>query len=476
MSSFDPMDRIVEVRAYVPEKGTEGGDYHARGANKASGGKGHWLVDTLIANPMSGYPGYRESRTSWGIDALGGLVVEIETAGGEIGIGISQGGEPACYLIENHLNRFLEGSNPRDVERLWDQMYRATMYYGRKGLTLNAISAVDLALWDLCGKLRQEPVYLLLGGATKTSIPCYCTGIRPKRYKDLGFFGAKMPLPHGPADGIEGLVANVEMVAETRETVGPDFELMIDCYMSLTVPYTIELAEALRPYRVGWIEEPLPPDDYDGHARIKAACPWQRFSTGEHESTRYGFRELISRQCVDILQPDLTWVGGVTEARKIVAMAAAYDLPVVPHGSGVFSSHFQMAFVNTPFQEILALSPDGNEIVPVFGDLVRGEPLPRRGSLRPPDVPGWGIEVDRTRLRRPYGRRDEAEREEFVAPSGGDRRGLGGTTRTPEVEERQPAPAKEASDDRNQSRRGRQARRLGLGAGVRDLLDGGSSS
>lgn len=395
-------DRIVDIRAYVPLGGQEGGDYHARGANKASGGTGHWLVDTLIANPMSGYPEYKAQRTSWGIDALGGLVVEVETASGLIGTGISQGGDAAAFLIERHLNRFLIGSDPRDVERIWDQMYRSTMYYGRKGLALFAISAVDLALWDLCGKLRDEPVYMLLGGETKPSLPCYCTGIKPGRYQQLGFFGAKLPLPYGPADGQAGIDANVALVASAREEVGPTFELMLDCYMALTVPYTIALAEALRPYRVGWIEEPLPPDDYDGHARIKAACPWQRFSTGEHESTRYGFRELIARQCVDILQPDLTWVGGVTEARKIAAMAAAYDTPVVPHGSGVFSSHFQMAFTNTPFQEVLALSPDGNEIVPVFGNLIRGEPLPVNGTIRPPDLPGWGIAIDRSRLRRPY--------------------------------------------------------------------------
>ena len=397
------MDRIVDVRAYVPLGGQEGGDYHARGANKASGGAGHWLVDTLIANPMSGYPEYKAQRTSWGIDALGGLVVEVETASGLIGTGISQGGDAAAFLIERHLNRFLIGSDPRDVERIWDQMYRSTMYYGRKGLALFAISAVDLALWDLCGKLRDEPVYMLLGGETKPTLPCYCTGIKPGRYQELGFFGAKLPLPYGPADGQAGIDANVALVAAAREEVGPQFELMLDCYMALTVPYTIALAEALRPYRVGWIEEPLPPDDYDGHARIKAACPWQRFSTGEHESTRYGFRELIARQCVDILQPDLTWVGGVTEARKIAAMAAAYDTPVVPHGSGVFSSHFQMAFTNTPFQEILALSPDGDEIVPVFGNLIQGEPLPVNGTIRPPDLPGWGIEIDKSRLRRPYG-------------------------------------------------------------------------
>lgn len=387
--------KIVDVRAYVPVGGREGGDYHAQPA-------GHWVVDTPIANPMSGYPAYRPSRTSWGIDALGGLIVEIETETGQIGLGFSQGGEAGCAIVERHLRRFLVGADPRDVERLWDQMWRSTLYYGRKGLAVCAISAVDLALWDLCGKLRDEPVFLLLGGRTKDAAPCYATGPNPARYRDLGFFGGKLPLPHGPAEGAAGLAANVALVEAARAAVGPDFDLMLDCYMALDVPYAIDLAEALRPHRVRWIEEPLLPDDYDGHLRLKTACPWQRFTTGEHEYTRYGFRELIGRRCVDILQPDLTWVGGITEARKIAAMAAAYDLPVVPHGSGVFSLHFQIAFANTPFQEVLVMSPDGRDVVPPFGDIFTGDPLPENGHLYPPDRPGWGIDLDRTRVRRPY--------------------------------------------------------------------------
>jgi L-alanine-DL-glutamate epimerase-like enolase superfamily enzyme len=187
------------------------------------------------------------------------------------------------------------------------------------------------------------------------------------------------------------------MVATAREQVGPDFDLMLDCYMALDVPYTIDLANAVRPYRVRWIEEALPPDDYDGHARIKAACPWQRFSTGEHEYTRYGFRELINRSNLDILQPDLGWVGGITEAKKIAAMAQAYDLPVIPHGSGVFSTHFQMASANGPFQEVLAMSPTGDKIVPIWNGLIEGDPLPVNGVVRPPDLPGWGIELVRDR-------------------------------------------------------------------------------
>jgi L-rhamnonate dehydratase len=385
----DSRFRIGEVRTYIPAEGI--GDYFEQQ-------QGHWILDSLIANPMSGYPEYRESRTSWGAKALGGLVVEIETEAGEIGIGVSQGGAPAALIVDQHLARFLVGSDPRDVERLWDQMFRSTLPYGRKGLAICAISAIDIALWDLCGKLRGEPVFKLLGGETKAAIPCYVTGPKPAAYKEMGFFGGKMPLPYGPADGIEGLNANVAMVAEAREAVGPDFDLMLDCYMALDVPYTIDLANAVRPYRVRWIEEALPPDDYDGHARIKAACPWQRFATGEHEYTRYGFRELITRGNLDLLQPDLAWVGGITEAKKIAAMAAAYDLPVVPHGSGVFSTHFQMASANGPFQEVLAMSHDGSEIVPIWNGLLTGDPLPENGLVRPPDRPGWGIELNRDRV------------------------------------------------------------------------------
>lgn len=376
--------RIVDVRAAIPAAANA--DYFARS-------QGHWIRDSVIANPMSIYPAYKATRSSWGVDALGGLVVEIEAGNGAVGIGVSQGGIAGGTIVERHLARFLIGSDPRDVERLWDQMWRSTLPYGRKGLALHAISAVDLALWDLCGKLRDEPVYKLLGGETKETVPCYATGIMPARYQALGFFGCKLPLPHGPADGAAGLAANVAMVERARDEVGPDFDLMLDCYMALDVPYTIDLANAVRPYRVRWIEEALPPDDYDGHARVKAACPWQRFTTGEHEYTRYGFRELIARSGVDMLQPDLSWVGGVTEARKIAAMAAAHDLPVVPHGSGVFSVHFQMATPNGPFQEILAMSPDGSEIVSIWDGLLTGDPLPHNGAVRPPDRPGWGVEL-----------------------------------------------------------------------------------
>ena len=379
--------RIRDVRAYVPGGGG-GGDYHDQAG-------GHWIIDTPIANPMSIYDDYKASRASWGINALGSVVVEVESENGMIGVGLSTGGEPACFIIERHLKRFLIGQSPFNVELIWDQMWRASLPYGRKGLALHAISAVDLALWDLLGKLRDEPVYAMLGGRSVDKLPVYATTIRPDLAREMGFQGAKMPLMHGPADGMEGLERNVAAVAEARAAVGGDYRLMLDCYMSLTLPYTIELAAALEPWDIYWLEECLLPDDYAGSAELRAKVSSCWFTGGEHEYTRYGYRELIARGCFDILQPDLTWVGGMTEARRIVAMASAWDIPVIPHCSGVFSYHLQVVFSNCPMAEFLMVSPAADKIVPVFGEIFPDEPLPVDGFIHLPERAGWGVELNR---------------------------------------------------------------------------------
>ncbi|MCB1499366.1 MAG: L-rhamnonate dehydratase [Bauldia sp.] len=376
-------DEIVDVRAYVVGAGA-GGDYHDRE-------KGHWLIDSLISNPMSGYPDYKASRTSWGIAVLGSLVVEVETRSGKRGVATGLGGPPACFMIEKHFRRFLVGADPRDINRMWDQMYRASLPYGRKGLTVAAISVVDLALWDLLGQLREEPVYAMIGGATREALTLYCTGPRPETYKAQGFLGGKVPLPHGPADGPEGLRENVAFLAAHRAAIGPDFPLMVDCYMSLDVGYAVSLAEALRDVGIYWIEEPLSPDDIEGHRILKQRCPHTRWTTGEHEYTRYGFRSLIEGRAIDILQPDVMWIGGLTEALRVSAMAAAYDIPVVPHASGAYSYHFVFSQPHIPFCEYVNMSADGRSIEPVFGSLFEGEDLPRDGKVTISDRPGFGL-------------------------------------------------------------------------------------
>jgi L-rhamnonate dehydratase len=223
---------IASVRAYViksKEAEEAGGGF----ADCHSQAEGHWILGTdkwPIANPMSLYEKYKARRTSWGIDAIGSVIVVIELTNGIEGVGISIGGEPACFIIENHFSRFLEGQDPLNIEYLWDVMWRSSINYGRKGLTIQSISAIDLALWDCAGKLRNEPVYKLLGGKTKDSLPCYATCYDPAAAQKLGFKGAKFPLPYGPADGDQGMNKNLERVKQIRESVGPDFPLMIVCY------------------------------------------------------------------------------------------------------------------------------------------------------------------------------------------------------------------------------------------------------
>ena len=166
---------IKHIRAYVmqEEAGGGGGDCHDQTGY-------HW-IDDHIATPMARYPPYRASRRSFGLNVLGSLIVEVEASDGTVGFAVTAGGEPAAWIVEKHLSRFVEGARVTDIERIWDQMYLSTLFYGRKGLVLNAISGVDLALWDLLGKWRQEPVYQLLGGPVRDELIFYATGARRGR-------------------------------------------------------------------------------------------------------------------------------------------------------------------------------------------------------------------------------------------------------------------------------------------------------
>jgi L-rhamnonate dehydratase len=278
------------------------------------------------------------------------------------------------------------------------------MFYGRKGLPVAVISVIDLAIWDLLGHIRQEPVYRLIGGATRERLHFYCTGPQPVYAKRAGFLAGKVACPHGPDEGPEGLRKNIEFLKMHRESVGPEFPLRVDCWMALTVPYTIELVEASKKanLNIDWWEECLSPDDFDGYAILKQAHPTTKFTHGEHEFSRYGFRKLIEGRHIDVLQPDVMWVGGLTELLKISAMASAYDLPVVPHASGPYSYHFVVSQTNAPFQEYLANDPKALAVLPVFGDLFTNEPVPTNGYLDVSvlDKPGFGLKINpKARLR-----------------------------------------------------------------------------
>ncbi|PAU74503.1 L-rhamnonate dehydratase [Halomonas salipaludis] len=387
---------INQVRAYTVRGG--GADYHDQA-------EGHW-IDAQIATPMSKYPEYRMTRRSFGLNVLGTLVVEVEASDGSVGFAVTTGGEIGAWIVEKHLARFIEGKRVTEIEKIWDQMFNATLYYGRKGVVINTISCVDLALWDLLGKVREEPVHQLLGGPVRDELTFYATGARPDLAKQMGFIGGKMPLAHGPAEGEEGLKRNLAHLAEMRRAVGEDFWLMYDCWMSLDLNYATRLAQGAQEFGLKWIEEALPPDDYWGYAQLKRDVPkGMLVNTGEHEATRWGFRLLMEMECCDVIQPDVGWCGGLTELIKISALADAHNKLVVPHGSSVYSYHFVITRHNSPFAEFLMMAPKADEVVPMFNPLLLDEPVPENGRMSASalDKPGFGVRLNpECGLSRPY--------------------------------------------------------------------------
>jgi len=358
---------------------------------------GSWSTQGVeVASPMSVYPKYKARRSLYFPDPgrLDPFTVEISTDKGVKGYG--SGGPGGGAVVEGHLSKLLVGEDPFDVEKLWDIMWRGTMHYGRMGVAVNAISGVDLALWDLVGKALGEPVYRLLGGATKERIPAYCTGNDVEQHIEFGYRRLKLAMPHGPADGREGMKKNLELIRRTREALGPDGDIMLDCWMAWREDYTLEMAELAAPYRVYWMEECLPPDDYAGYGRLNAAIKTTRIATGEHEYTRYGFRQLLEHRAAAIWQPDIHWCGGLTELRRIAALAAAYDIPVIPHGGGGRDAvHFIMATVNSPWAELFMPAPGGPpEVYRRYEEdnlLSRG---PEGIYTRPSDAPGFGWDFE----------------------------------------------------------------------------------
>ncbi len=379
--------KITEVRMVSPVRKKPWPKYKATEGAWSAGG-------VEVANPMSIYPKYKAERSLFMAENMGPTAVQIVTDKGVSGIGY--GGPGANFVIEKHLIKLLIDEDPFDVERIWDIMWRSTLYYGRKGLVVHAISAVDNALWDIIGKALQTPVYQLLGGKTKDKIPAYCTGNDLEQHVEFGFKKLKLAIPYGPADGWEGMRKNIKLVERARKLLGPDGEIMLDCWMAFTEDYTYEFARMLEPYRVYWMEECLPPDDYAGFGRLNKRITSTKIVTGEHEYSRYGFQLLLDYDAAKIWQPDMNWCGGLSELRRIGAMAAGKDIPVIPHGGWRGGApHFIMATTNSPWCEMFMPAPGGpKEVYEMYAE----ENGITRGSegiyMIPSDRPGFGWELD----------------------------------------------------------------------------------
>ena len=319
-----------------------------------------WSHDDEVANPVSRFPRFKRHRSLYSARRWPEFGVKVTAEDGTWGLGTSQG-RPAAAVVEDAFAHVLEGESCEAIGKLWDLMFRVSKPFGTQGIASLAISAVDLALWDLAGKLQNRPVCDLLGGPARDRIFCYATGNDVDWYKELGFRAFKLACPHGPADGLEGLQKNEAHVAKARQIIGDDAELMLDCYMAFDVEYTVQLAERLRPYRLKWIEEYLIPEDEDGHAEVRRRLPWMTLAAGEHFYTPFPYQRMLERGCLDILQPDIHWVGGLTACVKIAHMAEAAGKQVCLHGGGRdrYGQHFTWAMPNTPWGEFYIGSDPG---------------------------------------------------------------------------------------------------------------------
>ena len=368
-----------------------------------------WKRTWWVTNPFSPFTRAEDlMRASAPIDDEGiqNLLVVVETDEGQRGLGnVLVGAHPVREIIERYLRPILLGQSPFDVELLWERMFRSTLNLGRKGAAIEAISGVDIALWDLMGQATGQPVYNLLGGRTRDRLRCYVSVLyattdlnalarEASLYKEQGFTAMKQRIGYGPADGPVGMRKNLELIRTVREVIGPDLELAADAYMGWDVNYAIRMIRMIEDagLDLAWLEEPVLPDDIEGYATIARTVDTP-ISGGEHEFTRWGFRELINRRAVDIVQLDVNRVGGVTEAQKIWAMAAGNGLNVLPHAGQSHNYHLIMAHLNSPIAEFFPRM-DPPSSYTLFWDLVEGEPIAKDGYLELPATPGFGLKLN----------------------------------------------------------------------------------
>lgn len=344
------------------------------------------------------------------------LLVEIVTEDGLSGFGEGYGPPAVSRTLVDELYRpRLLGRDALEHAVIWEDLYATFRDYGRKGWPVAAISAIDIALWDLKGRALGQPVWKLLGGAFRPRVRAYATGLYRSRdadnaralareaeaYAAEGFGAMKMKVGFG-------LDEDVRNVRAVRAAIGPDRLLAMDANHAYDAGQAIRLARKLQAEDLAWFEEPVVPEDVDGYLQVKAAAGMP-IAGGEAEYTRWGFRELCARKAVDILQPDLCGCGGFTEAWRIAALASAWGLTVYPHVWGTAVGLFASLHLAA------ALPPNPPAMVPaeVLFELDRTPnplrehlaltPLARVGDvIQVPEAPGLGLEIDRAALAR-YG-------------------------------------------------------------------------
>ena len=323
------------------------------------------------------------------------LFVHIHTDEGVEGLGIGQASPGVRQVVETTLRRLLIGQDPFNIEKLWDDMFWHVRGFGRKGVAFCALSAVDIGLWDLKAKALGLPLYRLLGPYTE-SVPVYGSGgwtnmsqdellAEMSGYVEQGIGRVKMKVGK---DFGRSEREDLQRLAAVRRTLGDDVAIYVDANNGYYVKQAIYMAKEFEQLQVGWFEEPVLADDVQGLAEVRQAINIP-VATGEHEYTKYGFKELIARGGADIVQPDVGRVGGVTEWMKVAHMAHAFNLPVAPHAVQLVHLHLACATPNLKVVEYLGMSLECDDI------WYSETPAPVDGMWSPfPDRPGLGLELD----------------------------------------------------------------------------------
>jgi len=327
--------------------------------------------------------------------------VEVFTDEGVTGVGeclTRLGPSTTCSIVNEMLKPVLIGRDPLDVEVLWEEMFSLMRTRGHnKGFMIEAISGVDIALWDVMGKALGLPVYKLLGGCYRDKIKVYASSLLFKDTEVLvkeatelveaGYTAIKLKIG-------QGLRKDIENIKAIRRAIGDDIQLMVDANSAFDASTAIRLARKLEEYDIFWFEEPVPPYDLDGYAKVTKASRIP-IAAGESEFTRFGFRELITKGGVEIIQPDVSRAGGISECKKITAIASAYNLSYTPHtgasGAVNIAASLQLAAGISNFLIFEYMYPPN----PLREEILQ-EPLPKpeNGYITISDKPGLGIKLD----------------------------------------------------------------------------------
>ncbi|WP_317855277.1 mandelate racemase/muconate lactonizing enzyme family protein [Chakrabartyella piscis] len=346
-----------------------------------------------------------DAPCEWGDDAF---LVKVYTDTGLVGIGESDTSPmvakamieaPESNLYCGGLKRIIMGENPLEIQKIWDKMYWQSNYNGRRGLGIHAMSAIDIALWDIASQYYQVPIYMLLGGKYREKLRAYGTfvpadtpeesALIARKLKAEGFTSLKF------GGGVLGDDPDLDcaIVKAVREELGADFELQIDLATKWrTYGHAAGMMKRLEPYHLNWIEEPVLSDDMDGYARLSGVSG-TKISGGESLTTRYEFQDFLNRAKVDIIQPDITRCGGISEMRKIYDMATMQGTKLVPHGfsTGILLAATVQFLAATEQCDLMEYSQSTS---PLFTDLVKNRLPFENGYVTVPDCIGLGVELD----------------------------------------------------------------------------------